>query len=155
MYVAPSTGGPSRPGRAKRTTSSRSASAGVVWREWLFSTRYAGPDCQISLEELAPRLFSYNSPYGACPACQGLGTVERFDAELVVSNPQQSLADGAIALWRAATAAASTRRQKALAALLKAARIYWETPLEELTQEQLLRLLEGDGEEQIGLLTLL
>jgi excinuclease ABC subunit A len=160
MYADPSTGGGppsrgSRAGRAERTTPSRSASAGVVWREWLFSTRYACPDCQISLAELEPRLFSYNSPYGACPACQGLGTVERFDVELVVSNWQQSLADGAIALWRGATAAASTRRQKALAALLKTARIDWETPLEELTQEQLAQLLEGDGEEQIGLLTLL
>ena len=162
MHLDQSSGSPSgagpRPRLADRPGPTRlapPAGAESAWREWLFSTRYACPDCQISLAELEPRLFSYNSPYGACSVCQGLGVVERFDPELVVRDWQRSLADGAIAPWPAATAAANTRRRQALAALLKAARIDWESPMAELTSGQVERLLEGDGDQRIGLLTLL
>ena len=55
---------------------------------------------EVKLPELSPRLFSFNSPHGACPACTGLGTVLEFDPELIVPDPSRSLADGAIAAWR-------------------------------------------------------
>ena len=72
-----------------------------VWQDVLFSEKYActeHPEC--SLEDLEPRLFSFNSPYGACPACAGLGTVFEFDPALVVPDPALPLGDGAIAAWR-------------------------------------------------------
>jgi excinuclease ABC subunit A len=67
--------------------------------EQLFSNRYSCPICDYALTEMEPRLFSFNSPSGACPQCDGLGTVTYFDPELVVSAPQLSLADGAIRGW--------------------------------------------------------
>ncbi len=67
--------------------------------EVLFSERYACSDCNVSLSELAPRMFSFNSPYGACPDCDGLGTKIFFDENLVVSDPGLSIREGAIAPW--------------------------------------------------------
>jgi len=64
-----------------------------------FSTRYACADCGISFQELEPRNFSFNSPYGACPACNGFGEIGRIDPELLISDPQLSLIDGAILPW--------------------------------------------------------
>ncbi len=71
------------------------------WRDHLFSEKYAcaeHPEC--SLEDLEPRLFSFNSPYGACPVCAGLGIRQEFDEELVVPNPELSLEEGAVEAWR-------------------------------------------------------
>ena len=71
-----------------------------TWRDLLFSTRYACPDCGISYSELEPRTFSFNSPYGVCPECEGMGLRVEFDPELVIPDPDQSLADGAVLAWR-------------------------------------------------------
>jgi excinuclease ABC subunit A len=71
------------------------------WTEHRFSEHFACPDHpNCSIEELAPRLFSFNSPHGACPACAGLGTVNEFDQELVVPDRTRSLKEGAIEPWR-------------------------------------------------------
>jgi excinuclease ABC subunit A len=67
-----------------------------------FSQHLACPACGLSFEELAPRNFSFNSPYGACPRCDGLGTRFEVDPELVVPNPDLSLAEGAVAPWAGA-----------------------------------------------------
>lgn len=67
--------------------------------ERVFSARFACPECGFTLSELEPRLFSFNSPHGACPTCDGLGTTSVFDADRVVGNPEKSLADGAIRGW--------------------------------------------------------
>jgi len=66
---------------------------------YTFSAKFACPDCGYSLPELSPRLFSFNSPVGACAACDGLGVQELFDPDLVVVNRRLSLADGAIRGW--------------------------------------------------------
>jgi excinuclease ABC subunit A len=66
----------------------------------LFSTLYACAFCGLSFGELQPRLFSFNSPYGACPTCDGLGTRLELDPDLIVSDPKLSLKDGAIQPWR-------------------------------------------------------
>ena len=71
-----------------------------AWTNTLYSERYACTKCNVSLEELTPRLFSFNSPYGACPQCHGLGTLQRLDEDLIVPDPDRSLAEGAIAPWR-------------------------------------------------------
>ncbi len=65
----------------------------------LYSEKFACPDCNVSLPEVAPRLFSFNSPHGACPECDGLGTSIYFDPELVVPDPNRSIRQGAIAPW--------------------------------------------------------
>ncbi len=67
--------------------------------ELTFSANFACPVCGYSLTELEPRLFSFNSPMGACPECDGLGTMQFFDPELVVKSPELSLAGGAIRGW--------------------------------------------------------
>ncbi len=71
-----------------------------AWEDQLFSERYACPDCGISLAELEPRIFSFNSPYGACKECDGLGTILEFDPELIVPDQNLNLSEGAIDAWR-------------------------------------------------------
>jgi excinuclease ABC subunit A len=68
-------------------------------KEHLFSARFACPVCSYSLAELEPRLFSFNNPMGACPTCDGLGSVDFFDPKRVVAHPNLSLASGAIKGW--------------------------------------------------------
>ena len=71
------------------------------WTDHLYSEKYACPEHpECALEDLAPRLFSFNSPYGACPACDGLGTIMEFDEQLIVPDPSLSLSDGAVDAWR-------------------------------------------------------
>ncbi len=67
--------------------------------ELVFSNKFACPICNYSLSELEPRLFSFNSPIGACPTCDGLGTQEFFDPDKIVANPHLSLAGGAVRGW--------------------------------------------------------
>ena len=72
-----------------------------AWTDHNFSERFSCPEHpECSLEELEPRLFSFNSPYGACRRCDGLGAVSEFDESLVVPDPARTLADGAIEPWR-------------------------------------------------------
>ena len=65
----------------------------------LFSARYACPECGHAIDELEPRLFSFNNPAGACDGCDGLGVTQYFDETRVVSHPEASLAAGAIRGW--------------------------------------------------------
>jgi excinuclease ABC subunit A len=67
--------------------------------ERIFSSNFACIDCGFSFEEMSPRMFSFNSPYGACPQCSGLGITMEFDPQLVIPNPELSIAEGAIHPW--------------------------------------------------------
>ena len=67
--------------------------------ERLFSTKLSCPDCGISIPELSPRMFSFNSPYGACPKCSGLGFIMQFDPDLLITDTDKSLYDGVIGAW--------------------------------------------------------
>ena len=125
-----------------------------VWHDRLFSTQYACPDCKISYEELEPRTFSFNSPYGACPTCEGLGVRVEFDPELVVPDWGRSLAAGAVAPWRR-SAAAVRRAKPALSDFLASAGLRWNSPLEKLDRKTRETLLRGDGKRFPGVLTLL
>jgi excinuclease ABC subunit A len=79
----------------------RSANAEPQWVDQLFSEKHACPEHpECSLEDLEPRLFSFNSPYGACPSCGGLGTINEFDPELIVPDTGLSLENGAVDAWR-------------------------------------------------------
>jgi excinuclease ABC subunit A len=71
--------------------------------EMLFSTKLSCPDCGVSIPDLAPRMFSFNSPHGACPTCSGLGFIMRFDPDLIVSDPEKSLYDGVLEVWGKST----------------------------------------------------
>ncbi len=73
-----------------------SVERGETWEDTLYSELYACPECGTSLEEMTPRMFSFNSPYGACPVCAGLGTCLEIDPELVVPDPRRTLAEGAV-----------------------------------------------------------
>ena len=76
-----------------------SIEADAAFTEMRFSANFACPECGYSISELEPRLFSFNSPVGACPECDGIGTMQFFDPRLVVKSPELSLAGGAIRGW--------------------------------------------------------
>ena len=113
--------------------------------EHLFNAKFACPVCSYSIAELEPRLFSFNSPVGACPACDGLGHREFFDATRVVAFPSLSLASGAIKGW--------DRRNAHYFALIESlARHYQfdvDTPFEDLPQPVRDAILHGSGEQEI------
>jgi len=77
-----------------------SRASGDGWHDVLYSRHYGCPNCGVSIEELEPRLFSFNSPYGACPECDGLGSALEFDPDLIVPDKSLSLAEGAVHAWR-------------------------------------------------------
>jgi excinuclease ABC subunit A len=115
-------------------------------KEHLFSAKFSCPVCDYSLAELEPRLFSFNSPLGACPTCDGLGSVNFFDPARVVAFPTLSLASGAIKGW-------DKRNQFYFQMLSSLATHYGfdlETAFEELTPEVKNVLLNGSGKEQIA-----
>ncbi len=125
------------------------------WNDELFSTRYACPDCRIGFHELEPRTFSFNSPYGACPRCEGLGVLVGFDPELVLPDAALSLAEGAIAPWKGATPAKQRKHKASLQDFLASARLAWDAPVERLNPRQREQLLHGDGKQFPGVLTML
>jgi excinuclease ABC subunit A len=113
--------------------------------ETVFSNRFACPVCGYSIAELEPRLFSFNNPLGACPECDGLGTVEFFDERRVVAHPEQTLAAGAIRGWDA-------RNQyyfQMLAALARHRRVDLEQPWEQLPDGFRAEVLGGTGDEPV------
>ena len=115
-------------------------------KENLFSARFACPKCDYALAELEPRLFSFNNPMGACPKCDGLGTVEFFDARRVVAHPNLSLASGAIKGW-------DRRNHFYFSMLTSLARHYGfdiEAPWEMLEDKTQNLILNGSGKEKIA-----
>jgi excinuclease ABC subunit A len=113
--------------------------------EHLFSSKFGCPVCSYSLPELEPRLFSFNSPVGACPACDGLGQVTVFDPDRVVAFPSLSLASGAVKGW-------DKRNPYTHSLLESVARHYGfdiDTAFEDLPKQLQTVLLHGSGEEAI------
>lgn len=111
--------------------------------EILFSENFACPECGIALEEISPRLFSFNSPFGACPACTGLGANLEVDIDLIIPNRKLSLNNGAIAPWAKSQ---SNYYPQMLQAVSKALGFSMDTSLEELNEEQWEGLLHGTTE---------
>jgi len=126
-----------------------------TWRDVLFSIHLACPRCQISYEEIEPRSFSFNSPHGACPTCEGLGARVEFDPDLVLPDRALSLADGAVVPWKNGGAAAHKRHEELLAGFAKANRANLSTPLAEWKPALLDKLLRGDAHDFPGVLVLL
>ncbi|MCD6485984.1 MAG: excinuclease ABC subunit UvrA [Syntrophobacterales bacterium] len=119
----------------------------VDGEDLLFSENYACPECGISIPELAPRMFSFNSPYGACPECGGLGTKIYFDENLIVPDPGLSIREGAIAPWEQRD---SIYFHQMLEALSKHYRFDINTPFNKLPDRVRHVLLHGSGDEKIG-----
>ncbi len=130
----------------------------VVWVEIIdgeimsFSQNFACDDCGISLQELAPRLFSFNNPYGACSHCDGLGALSKIDPSLVVSDENLSLIDGAIS----ATGWASANKTDSMAymyftGLAEHYGFDINTPFKDLPEDIKNKVLYGTGDEKITL----
>ncbi|MBX5451485.1 MAG: excinuclease ABC subunit UvrA [Thermogemmatispora sp.] len=117
----------------------------VGGEEVLFSERFACVYCGISLPEIEPRTFSFNSPHGACPACTGLGTQRELDAELLVTNPDLTIREGAIALWSKMINGSQWESAK-LEALAKRFQIDLDRPWRDLSPEQQQLILYGSQE---------
>jgi len=111
-------------------------------KELMFSEKLACIDCGISMEELTPRMFSFNSPYGACPSCEGLGSKQEIDPDLIL-DLDLSIAEGGLIPWRGTK---SRWLWTIIDRVCELYRIDQEVPLKELSQEQLNVLLNGVGE---------
>ncbi len=113
-----------------------------------FSSNYACNDCGITLDEMTPRMFSFNSPYGACPDCAGLGTIYMMDPELAIPDWTLSINDGAITLggW---TNSSTGYAMGILRALGEKYGFTMEQPLNSLTEEQRQILLYGSNGETL------
>ena len=114
-------------------------------KEMIFSSKFACPVCSYSLQELEPRLFSFNNPMGACPSCDGLGHQSFFDPKRIVAHPDLSLASGAIKGW-------DRRNQfyfKLLQTLAKHGGFDVEKPFETLSKKQQDLILLGSGDVTI------
>jgi excinuclease ABC subunit A len=114
----------------------------------IFSAKFACPVSGFTIEEIEPRLFSFNNPYGACPECDGLGTELFFEPDLVVPDENLSLARGAIAPW-ARTSASSPYYQQTLESLARAYRQPMTKPWKSLPEAFRNVVLYGSGEDEI------
>ena len=114
----------------------------------IFSAKFACPVSGFTIEEIEPRLFSFNNPYGACPACDGLGTELFFEPDLVVPDENLSLNRGAIAPW-ARTSATSPYYQQTLESLARAYRQPMTKPWKSLPEDFRNVILYGSGDDEI------
>ncbi len=116
----------------------------------LFSTKYSCPDCGISIEEIEPRLFSFNNPYGACPECAGLGFRNEIDANLVVKDKNKSLREGAMTItgWNLDNGKMANLYFEALA---KKYNFSLDTPVKDLPKEIYDLMLYGNNGELINI----
>ncbi|MED3785131.1 excinuclease ABC subunit UvrA [Geobacillus stearothermophilus] len=114
--------------------------------ELLFSEKHACPYCGFSIGELEPRLFSFNSPFGACPDCDGLGVKLEVDLDLVIPNDELTLKEHAIAPWEPQS---SQYYPQLLEAVCRHYGIPMDVPVKELPKEQLAKILYGSGGEPI------
>ena len=119
-------------------------------KEELYSTKYACPDCGISIEEIEPRLFSFNTPWGACPECSGLGFKQAVDPDLICPDKSKSLRDGAIKIsgWNLDS---SSMTQMYLGALSKVYGFSLDAPVSDLPKGVYEMLMFGNGGEKIDL----
>ena len=113
--------------------------------EQVYSERFACLNCGASMPEIEPRIFSFNSPHGACERCHGLGFQRVIDPELIVPDPTLSIAEGALDPW---TKAASMYHRRLLEAVAESSGIDTSTPWRELDQSERDLLLDGTGSEK-------
>jgi excinuclease ABC subunit A len=111
-----------------------------------FSERFACPEHGVGLPELQPRIFSFNSPHGACPRCTGLGSQQRIDPDLLVPDPTISIGEGALVPW---SIGASNFYEAVIQAIADRYEIDLETPWDDLSEEDRSRFLYGTGQDRV------
>lgn len=114
--------------------------------ELLFSERHACPSCGFSIGELEPRMFSFNSPFGACERCDGIGIKLEVDVDLVIPNKELTLNEGAIVAWQPTS---SQYYPQLLQSVCAHYGIDMDIPVSQLTDDQLNKILHGSGNEHI------
>ena len=120
------------------------ANSGADEKDSVYSARLACPICGLSFEELQPRMFSFNSPFGACPTCNGLGFQMIFDPDLIISDKNLSIADGAVNVYKNFL---DGYRVQFLDAVAKHLGFTLMTPIKDLTEEQYNGLMYGVSEQ--------
>jgi excinuclease ABC subunit A len=114
--------------------------------ELLFSEHHACPQCGFSIGELEPRMFSFNSPFGACPTCDGLGSRAKADLDLVIPDWDRTLIDNAIAPWESVS---SNYYPQMLAAVCAHYNIPMDVPIKDIPKDMLDKILYGSGKDKI------
>lgn len=122
---------------------------GAEQHETVYSEKQACMPCGISFAELAPRSFSFNSPYGACPTCSGLGVQMLMDEKLIVPDPSLSLERGAVHAWKGMGRRLSVYFKRQLRAAAVHSGVSMETPYAELPEAARRLLMHGSGDEEI------
>ncbi len=118
-------------------------------KDTLFSENFACADCGISIDELAPRLFSFNSPFGKCDYCDGLGTLMEIDEKLVIPNRELSIMEGAVASWGSGRLKEDSWTYAILQSLKREYGLELDTPIKDLDKKQIDLLLYGTGGKRI------
>lgn len=118
-------------------------------KEWFFSESLACPKCDISIPELEPRNFSFNSPHGACIRCTGLGVTLELDPELLIPNKRLSIAEGAIRPWGVHMTSGGGWNHRLLETVAKKYKFDLNTPVEKLSRGVLEIILYGTGDEKV------
>ena len=117
--------------------------------DMIFSEKFSCPDCGISIEELEPRMFSFNSPFGKCDTCDGLGTLMEIAEDLVIPDRSKSILEGAIAPWGDGMLKQESWTFSILKALTKQYKFKLETPIEKLPKEIVELLLYGTKGDRV------
>ncbi|MFR5683719.1 MAG: excinuclease ABC subunit UvrA, partial [Clostridia bacterium] len=121
----------------------------VNGEEKLFSSNYACPDCGISFEELTPRMFSFNNPFGACPACTGIGYLMKMDEDLIIPDKTKTLYDGVKAFGASTMKRGDTMAKMYFESIGRHYGVDIKKPIKDLPRDFLNKILYGTGEEKI------
>ena len=113
--------------------------------EILYSTKFACPEHGIGIEELSPRMFSFNAPFGACTVCNGLGESKEVDPDLVIPNKELSIKQGAIAAWGSVSTSDDTYYSKMVQSLAAHFNVSLDTPFKDLPEDFVQELLYGEN----------
>ena len=117
--------------------------------EMLFSQNYACPDCNISIEELTPRMFSFNNPFGACPDCLGIGYQMRMDEDLIIPDKNKTLYDGVKCFGASVLKKGDTMAKMYFESIAKKYNVDIKKPIKKLPKDFLNKILYGTGNEKI------
>ena len=118
-------------------------------KELLFSQNYACPDCGISFEELTPRMFSFNNPIGACPACTGIGYLMKMDEDLIIPDKSKTLYDGVKAIGASTMKKGDTMAKMYFESIARHYGVDIKVPIKKLPRDFLNKILYGTGKEEI------
>lgn len=118
-------------------------------KDILYSTNYACPDCDISFEELSPRMFSFNNPFGACPTCAGIGYLMKMDEDLIIPDKNKTLYDGVKAFGASTMKKSETMAKMYFESIAKHYGVDIKKPIKSLPRSFLDKILYGTGTEEI------